>query len=96
MVAGVSKGAAFVRVAERLGIALSEVVAVGDCVNDLEMLSLPGKGILMENADPRLADALAYLERLGSHRDEAVARWLARNILGPAPSLGSQPTSRAG
>jgi Cof subfamily protein (haloacid dehalogenase superfamily) len=81
MAAGVSKGAALARVAERLGIGLDAVLAFGDGMNDLEMLALAGKGILMENADPRLKEALPHLERIGTNRDQSVARWLESNLL---------------
>ena len=76
MARGVSKGAALTRVAEYLGIALSEVIAFGDGMNDLEMLRLAGTGILMSNADPRLKEALPDLEQIGSNREESVARHL--------------------
>jgi Cof subfamily protein (haloacid dehalogenase superfamily) len=76
MAAEVSKGAALAHVAQRMGIALSEVIAFGDGMNDLEMLNLAGTGILMANADPRLKAALPHLEQIGSNRDESVARYL--------------------
>ncbi|UHD18738.1 Cof-type HAD-IIB family hydrolase [Thiocapsa bogorovii] len=76
MAAGVSKGAALAHVVERMGIALSEVIAFGDGMNDRELLSLAGIGILMTNADPRLKDALPHLEQIGSNREESVARYL--------------------
>lgn len=78
MAHGVSKGAALARVAQRLGVALGEVLAFGDGMNDLEMLALAGTGIIMENADPRLAAALPALRVIGSNADESVARYLER------------------
>lgn len=47
-----SKAAAVVALAERLGVPLSEVVAVGDHWNDVEMLEVAGLGIAMGNAPP--------------------------------------------
>jgi hypothetical protein len=76
MAHGVSKGAALARVAQRLGIALGAVLAFGDGMNDLEMLALAGTGIIMENADPRLAAALPALLVIGGNADESVARYL--------------------
>jgi len=76
MAGGVSKGAALRRVATRLGIALGEVLAFGDGMNDLEMLARVGTGIIMENADPRLTQALPALQVIGSNADESVARYL--------------------
>lgn len=51
---GVSKGAALSRLLEREGIAPGEVVAVGDALNDKEMLELAGLGLAVENAAPEL------------------------------------------
>ncbi len=82
MAGGVSKGAALARVAESMGIALAEVIAFGDGMNDQEMLNRVGTGIRMANADPRLKAALPHLEEIGSNRDESVARYLEDVFLG--------------
>lgn len=76
MASGVSKGAALTRVCSHLGITLDETIAFGDGMNDLEMLSIAGKGVLMGNADPRLDAALPHLERIGHHREPVVAACL--------------------
>jgi len=81
MAKGVSKGAALARVTGQLGIDLAEVIAFGDGMNDLEMLGGVGQGILMDNADPRLREALPGLPVIGSHADESVARYLERLFL---------------
>lgn len=81
MARGVSKGAALARVAESMGIALAEVMAFGDGMNDQEMLGIVGTGIRMANADPRLKAALPHLEEIGSNRDESVARYLDALLL---------------
>ena len=47
---GVSKGKALEALASHLGIALSEVIAIGDGNNDISILSLAGLGIAMGNA----------------------------------------------
>ncbi|HZU07088.1 MAG TPA: HAD-IIB family hydrolase [Chloroflexota bacterium] len=47
---GCSKGSALQALAQRLGIALADTVAVGDHWNDLEMLAAAGLGIAMGNA----------------------------------------------
>lgn len=46
----VSKGTALSHLAERLGIAMEEVVAVGDSLNDVEMIQAAGLGIAVQNA----------------------------------------------
>ena len=81
MAHGVSKGAALSRVAQRLGVDLAQVLAFGDGMNDLELLKRVGTGILMENADPRLKQALPALAVIGSHADESVARYLDSHYL---------------
>jgi hypothetical protein len=81
MAHGVSKGAALTRVAQRVGIELAQVLAFGDGMNDLEMLERVGTGLIMENADPRLKQALPGLQVIGSNADESVARHLERQFL---------------
>jgi hydroxymethylpyrimidine pyrophosphatase-like HAD family hydrolase len=49
---GCSKAAAVAALADRLGVALADVVAVGDHWNDVEMLEVAGLGIAMGNAPP--------------------------------------------
>ncbi|OOH88465.1 hypothetical protein BMT54_08685 [Pasteurellaceae bacterium 15-036681] len=58
------------------GYSLSECIAFGDGMNDLEMLSQVGKGCVMENADPRLKAKLPNNEVIGHHKDEAVANYI--------------------
>lgn len=48
---GVSKAAALKILAKQLGIAMEEMLAFGDEVNDIEMLEAVGCGVAMENAD---------------------------------------------
>lgn len=55
----------------RLGIDPAETVAVGDGLNDLEMIRQAGLGIAMENADPRIS-ALAGA-RAGHHDADGFA-----------------------
>ncbi len=47
---GVNKGAALEKLCRMFGVMLSEVVAVGDSWNDLEMLKIAGFGIAVGNA----------------------------------------------
>ena len=50
----VSKGAALRHLAERLGIAMQAIVAVGDSLNDIEMIQAAGLGIAVQNARDEL------------------------------------------
>ncbi|MBM7587763.1 Cof subfamily protein (haloacid dehalogenase superfamily) [Bacillus pakistanensis] len=51
-----SKGDALTRVAKELGIPLSDIVAVGDSLNDLSMLKIAGKSVAMGNAHPEVKE----------------------------------------
>lgn len=53
---GVSKGEALRVLAEKLGIAIEETIAVGDSVNDREMLQAAGLGVSVANARPELKE----------------------------------------
>jgi Cof subfamily protein (haloacid dehalogenase superfamily) len=58
---GVSKGSAAKRLVCDLGLRMSEVVTVGDQMNDIEMTRLAGCGVAVNNAAPelkRVADAI--------------------------------------
>lgn len=51
-VPGVNKGTAFERLAADLGISMGEFLALGDSMNDIEMLKKAGKGVAVANAHP--------------------------------------------
>lgn len=53
---GISKGSALKGLAQRQGIALEEIMAIGDNYNDLEMLNIVGFPVLMGNAPADLQD----------------------------------------
>lgn len=53
----VSKGDGLARLCYRLGVRPEEVIAVGDNLNDLEMLRFAGLGVAMGNAHPALQAA---------------------------------------
>jgi len=53
----VNKGAALAFLAERLGVKQSEVMAVGDSQNDLEMIEYAGWGVAMANAREEVKSA---------------------------------------
>lgn len=76
MAAGVSKGQALEQLLLQLGYSLDQCIAFGDGMNDKEMLSMVGKGCIMQNAHDRLIDALPQCEVIGSNQHDAVARYL--------------------
>ena len=81
MAGGVSKGHALEEVAKIIGHSLKECIAFGDGMNDLEMLSMAGKGCIMRNAQQRLKDKLPGLEVIGSNADDAVPHYLRKMFL---------------
>ncbi|WP_067514634.1 Cof-type HAD-IIB family hydrolase [Endozoicomonas ascidiicola] len=78
MASGVHKGSALSEVLKLKGFELKDAIAFGDGMNDLEMLSLVGKGVVMGNGDPTLVKQLAGHEQTGHCNDHAVAEYLAR------------------
>jgi hydroxymethylpyrimidine pyrophosphatase-like HAD family hydrolase len=69
--AGCSKGAALLRLAEQRGVKAAEIVAIGDNWNDVSMLEVAGRAVLMANAPEDLKTVAA--ERgwvLGRRHDE--------------------------
>ncbi len=75
---GVSKGSGLRRLATLLGIDLSEIMAVGDNLNDLEMLSVAGLGVAMGNGAPETRERADHVT--ASVDDEGVARAIERFI----------------
>ncbi|KAH9578424.1 hypothetical protein LSM04_007932 [Trypanosoma melophagium] len=71
-----SKGIAVQDVARRLGLTMNDVIAFGDGLNDVSMLSIVKKGCVMLNANPRLKEKLPHLEIIGSNIDDGVAKKL--------------------
>ncbi|MFV0450217.1 MAG: Cof-type HAD-IIB family hydrolase [Vibrio sp.] len=80
MGAGVSKGDALKAVAESLNLNLENCIAFGDGMNDVEMLSMAGKGLVMGTAHEKVMKALPEIEVIGSHADDAVAHYLHQHL----------------
>ncbi len=76
----VSKSRALALVAERLGIAQSEVCAIGDNLNDEDMVSWAGFGVAMGNAPQALKSIAKYVT---APIDQAgVAQVIERFVIG--------------
>lgn len=78
MAGGVSKGYALKDVIHYIGSSIKKCISFGDGLNDKEMLSITGKGCIMQNAHQQLKDSLPYLEIIGSNIEEAVPRYLCK------------------
>ena len=86
--AGVTKASALERLCRRLGIAASEVVAVGDMPNDLAMLDWAGTGVAVANAAREVLDAAD--EVTAANTEDGVALVLER-ILAANRATASGP-----
>ncbi|XKM12975.1 Cof-type HAD-IIB family hydrolase [Orbaceae bacterium ac157xtp] len=84
MAKNVSKGSALKFLVERLGYTLQQSIAFGDGMNDYEMLSMAGKGCIMQNAQTELKALLPSNEVIGSNADDAVSHYLSHIFLNSA------------
>ena len=78
---GVSKGHALEAIAKKNACELVDCIAFGDGMNDVEMLSMAGKGLVMGTSHEKVKQALPNAEILGSNSEEAVARYLEKHLL---------------
>lgn len=78
---GVSKGMAIKEILSREGIKVEEAIAFGDGLNDLEMLSTVGKGLIMGNCNYKLSEALPENEVIHTNDEDGVAKYLAKMFL---------------
>src|SRR5690625_3105876 len=60
---GVSKATGVKKVCEQMNIGMESVMAMGDNLNDLELIQAAGFGVAMENADDVLKDAADEIGR---------------------------------
>ncbi|WP_024871798.1 Cof-type HAD-IIB family hydrolase [Tolumonas lignilytica] len=81
MALGVNKGAAIASILTQHDIPLSAAIAFGDGMNDYEMLSMVGHGVVMGNAHDRLKMALPELPRAGINDEDGVAEYLQQLLL---------------
>jgi len=77
---GADKGEALCRVASRLDIPMSRVMAIGDAMNDLGMVRAAGFGCAPANAIFEVSSAARYTSKL-SNEEDAVADLVRRVAL---------------
>jgi hydroxymethylpyrimidine pyrophosphatase-like HAD family hydrolase len=71
----VSKAAALVRLAGMLGVEMGDVMAIGDALNDLEMIEAAGVGVMMATAAEELREAADFVpESVEAGVAEAIER----------------------
>lgn len=76
---GVTKASALKKLAEKLGVDSSEIMALGDAENDLEMLTYAGLGVAMGNASDEIKSLCKAVT--ASNNDAGVARAIEKFIL---------------
>ena len=81
----VSKARALAIVCERLSIARSKVCAIGDNLNDVDMVSWAGFGVAMGNAPAGLKSIAKYVT--GRIEDAGVAQVIERFVIGKEEPL---------
>ncbi|HEY8910747.1 MAG TPA: Cof-type HAD-IIB family hydrolase [Desulfosporosinus sp.] len=75
----VNKGVALAALAERLGIAQKDVMAIGDSFNDLEMIKYAGVGVAMGNARAEIKEHANIIT--ASNEEDGVAEAIERYVL---------------
>ena len=78
---GVSKETGIKILCDHLGINLSEVMAIGDNMNDIELIQAAGLGVAMGNAQPEVK-AVAD-ETTDTNENDGVAKAIQKHVLVP-------------
>ncbi len=78
---GVSKGDVLKKVLEHYNIHPEETIAFGDGLNDLEMLKVVGKGLIMGNGQKKLKEELSHLSVIETNDQNGVANYLKKEFL---------------
>jgi len=76
---GATKWQAVVNLSARFRFASDEIIAVGDDVNDIEMIKGAGLGIAVDNALPQVKEAASYI--VASNDEGGVAEVVNEFIL---------------
>ena len=76
---GVSKASALLEVCRMLGFEMSEVVAVGDSLNDIAAIREAGLGVAMGNAQDEVKAAADVVT--GHHQEDGVAQVIQNYVL---------------
>jgi Cof subfamily protein (haloacid dehalogenase superfamily) len=94
---GCSKGAALRRLANQRGLALEDIMAIGDNWNDLEMLEFAGRAVVVRNGAPDLVElARRRGWEIGPANDEdGVAQVIEVLLSGDQPERGGDANPTA-
>lgn len=78
---GVSKGQALNMVIQQRELSSTEVMALGDGMNDIDMLNLVGHAVVMDNASDQVKTLLPNAMLANSNALDGVAAYLEKTIL---------------
>ncbi|WP_406656334.1 phosphoglycolate phosphatase [Methanolobus sp. ZRKC2] len=80
----INKGTGLTRMAEMMGLSTCDFVAIGDSVNDVELLDAAGFAIAVSNADDFLKEVADYVtkEPYGEGTAEAIDYLITNGMLG--------------
>lgn len=79
---GCSKGKAMLKLLNHLGISPTEVIAIGDYDNDIDMLKKAGLGVTLPNGSLRIKEEADYITSSGPERAlaEVVENFVLKNF----------------
>jgi phosphoglycolate phosphatase (TIGR01487 family) len=77
---GVNKANGLLHVCKRLGISMDEVIAMGDSLNDIEMIKAAGCGVAMGNAQTEVKNAADWITDTNEENGvaKAIRYWVLR------------------
>ncbi|WP_206243995.1 copper homeostasis protein CutC [Novosphingobium terrae] len=78
---GISKGVALTRVMELLGATPEQVIAFGDNLNDIAMLTVAGQPFVMANGHPDVLRQVPGAVQIGFNHQHAVARTIQSIVM---------------
>lgn len=74
-----NKGNATKRASEYFGIPLTQIIAFGDDINDMDMIKIVGTGVAMGNAIPSLKKIADYVT--DTNNDNGIASWINKYLI---------------
>lgn len=76
----IDKAVAIETVLEKQGFTLNQAIAFGDGFNDVQMLAVSGKGLIMGNAPALLKETLPELEVIKTNAEDGVAKYISSRL----------------
>ena len=80
-----NKGSALLHLASKLGIDRTEIIAIGDNHNDIELIKTAGLGIAMGNGVQELKDIADYISL--TNNEEGVLHAIEKFVLEPMGAM---------